>query len=305
MLANKNRAFTLIELIVGLSIASMLIALSLPAVQKSREVMRDRLCGTRLRELALACHQFETTHTHLPTGYVGPVNDDYSTPSDSSWAGSNLFLLSTLGVASEGISKFADGPTWWDAGTVVSTNLRNVTQSQHAVFRCPSDMSANPGDEVIVGSYIRETNGSAYRFGKHSATIGGAANFFGNMGFLGEVSHPWINRLRGPFFNRSKTRFSDFRDGLSHTILYGEGTGEWVDAEKKSGRISFLHWCGGPLSTRRPGVMGTGHYTSFSSLHTSGVNFTFGDGSQRSVSISVDRNVLRALGSMAGNDTCD
>lgn len=51
---NHTKAFTLIELLVVISIIALLIAILLPALKKAREVARQSVCASQLRQIALA-----------------------------------------------------------------------------------------------------------------------------------------------------------------------------------------------------------------------------------------------------------
>ena len=63
---NTNRAFTLVELLVVIAIIGTLVALLLPAVQAARESARKAQCANQLRQLALACLNYESARHHLP-----------------------------------------------------------------------------------------------------------------------------------------------------------------------------------------------------------------------------------------------
>ncbi|HUY91262.1 MAG TPA: DUF1559 domain-containing protein [Pirellulales bacterium] len=70
--ARRRRAFTLVELLVVISIIGMLMALLLPAVQQAREAGRRNTCANNMRQLALAVTNFFTAQNSYP-GYVQPL----------------------------------------------------------------------------------------------------------------------------------------------------------------------------------------------------------------------------------------
>jgi prepilin-type N-terminal cleavage/methylation domain-containing protein len=64
----RRPAFTLVELLVVITIIGILVALLLPAVQAAREAARMAQCSNQIKQLALGCLHHEQIHGWLPTG---------------------------------------------------------------------------------------------------------------------------------------------------------------------------------------------------------------------------------------------
>ena len=75
MRRGTRRAFTLVELLVVITIIGMLIALLLPAVQAAREAGRRVTCTNNLKQLSLSTLNFESRHRAFP-GFKAKVGKD-------------------------------------------------------------------------------------------------------------------------------------------------------------------------------------------------------------------------------------
>ena len=74
--ASSRRGFTLVELLVVIAIIAMLVTLLLPAVQAAREAARRSQCVNKIRQLSLACMNFESANGSFPAGSVNKDMED-------------------------------------------------------------------------------------------------------------------------------------------------------------------------------------------------------------------------------------
>src|SRR5262245_5085793 len=93
----RPRAFTLVELLVVIAIIGILIALLLPAIQAAREAARRAQCGNNIKQLALACWNFQSANKRFPAGVANCASNNPGGHSKTSqcigWGGLSLPYL--------------------------------------------------------------------------------------------------------------------------------------------------------------------------------------------------------------------
>ena len=72
----RRGGFTLIEMLMVLTVIGIIVGLLLPAIQSARETARRTQCGQHLLQLGIALGNYASTHRVFPPGVVndkGPI----------------------------------------------------------------------------------------------------------------------------------------------------------------------------------------------------------------------------------------
>jgi prepilin-type N-terminal cleavage/methylation domain-containing protein len=138
-----QRGFTLVELLVVISIIGVLVGLLLPAVQSAREAARRASCQNNLKNVALASLNFATTNQTFPKNSVRPNGLLNFGTQGVSWMVGILphieqnALFDRLEFRQDPVFSFF-GRQVYLFGNQTAQNLA-VAQTRVQLFHCPSD----------------------------------------------------------------------------------------------------------------------------------------------------------------------
>jgi prepilin-type N-terminal cleavage/methylation domain-containing protein/prepilin-type processing-associated H-X9-DG protein len=287
----KRRAFTLVELLVVITIIGMLMSMLLPAVQAAREAGRGNTCKNNLRNVAFAMKYYETRNSHYPAIY------DYAwnTPrTNYYWRPLVYDLLTDL--------ERADVYEAQNRDNLPSDGCPGVYLS---ILICPSDPQPIGEVGVYPTAYI-------YNAGTPACDC---SHFEQNNGLIGRA-----DTAHTPPITRSNNEtFVSLHDGTGTTLMVAENldASYWNDWD--SHRLGFL-WDDIPMSqwpdvkinarnkgttgptavvqaTNPPDSSGLGNpmFSKPTSNHPGIVNVAFADGHVRSLSENVGYHVYAQL----------
>jgi prepilin-type N-terminal cleavage/methylation domain-containing protein/prepilin-type processing-associated H-X9-DG protein len=307
------RGFTLIELLVVIAIIAVLIALLLPAVQAAREAARRMQCTNNLKQLALACHNYEDVNQMFPSGtyFMWPV-------ACGRWKQGPSIYLSLLPYIEAGTIansyNFMLHPYYADNSTMQSTGITTLW--------CPSDPDVSmPTVTNNPRSYLGSCSGvasgaqaSTWKF--YHVSYGGNAGPFpaAPIGPSGSCTgcdanySSVLTQAQGVINFGSATRIASITDGTSNTFLLAERNFHML--EPKTAQSVWYFWFSGAYSDtmfttlypvnptkviqfsttlQNDNVPGGGNATeeSAGSNHPGGANFAFCDGSVRFIKDSI------------------
>jgi len=302
------QGFTLVELLVVITIIGILISLLLPAVQSAREAARRLQCSNNLKQMSLSVLLHEQAHTIFPDG------------GEMYWAARTM-SNSTPAVAPKQywgwpyqILPYMEQENLWkhsDEAIVRATPINT--------FSCPSRRSSMTIDMSSYGTNygIRAMTDYAANAGTDDGPQNTSTASDGNTGWgmMGNGRDAPITRRPDGSSNRGgSVSMASIRDGTSNTLLLGEkclnvgllGTHQsdddsgWVDGwDWDNMRWGYFQpqpdWNNGDASITDSGYVP--QRSAFGSAHSGGFNASLCDGSVRTLQYSVSLDVFKRLSS--------
>jgi prepilin-type N-terminal cleavage/methylation domain-containing protein/prepilin-type processing-associated H-X9-DG protein len=235
-----RRGFTLIELLVVIAIIAVLIALLLPAVQAAREAARRAQCVNNIKQIVLACFNYENQVGAFPPDSIA----------DGTWGGTWWAWPSFI------LPQMEQAPIYNRINYSLSCcNVTNTTVDLTLIasFLCPTDNSAMIFPDRV---YIDVNLGTAFG----SLISAAPTNYVGSQGdmmnftifdslcvdpvqkaFLaangyasngctppplnqGEIGQAPFRGIFGDCSNAASIRIAQITDGTSNTMMIGENS---------------------------------------------------------------------------------
>lgn len=322
-----DRGFTLVELLVVIAIIGVLVALLLPAIQAAREAARRAQCKSNVRQLGLACLNYEVAKRYVPPassklGTAGGLRADWG------------WLAVTLPYYEQGAlyNKIDKQQDWFHANNEV------VVKTPLSITRCPSRGEREPvnlfgpggssggfgeidSDSELRSHYIavfganteRDTGTPAMPFYCNDRsspyTMELVEGGFGlppclNDGACGKMAN------NGMFIRKVKIAMKDVTDGASNTVLIGESAFGPLDTD-----TNVRPWIVGNVTDCLYTVRNMAYKVNdgakpgpkrndvgFGSDHPGGTHFVFADNSVRFVTEAAELRVMYALASRAADE---
>lgn len=244
--------FTLVELLVVITIIGILIALLLPAVQAAREAARRGECSNNLKQIGLSLHGYHDVYGCFPPGVLAQNPYPYR---KASWLVRILPFMEQNALYERMTFKdtdwtgqdFKDRNAWIKNGLVVDaftcpSNAMPVMRSESPrsdtqALSPPVPATINvqiPDYAGIAGTYYAESDMSSAPVPNNTMTYG-RSTFNGVMASIGGAVPSPIS-------------FALITDGSSNTACIAEESSYYLDSagNKTDGRAG--NWAGGAWS---------------------------------------------------------
>jgi prepilin-type N-terminal cleavage/methylation domain-containing protein len=327
-------AFTLVELLVVITIIGILMGLLLPAVNAARESGRRTQCQNNLRNLAQGLLQHETSKGYLPTAgwgfpWAGDADRGTGIKQPGGWPYCILPYIDQAALAKVGAGlSTTTSPTKAHATvTLITTPL--------ALFHCPTRRRMQLYSNVNGQFNTDSTPPLVARIdyagsGGDGREVDSTQTVHPTSFAQGDDPNFWKGRVvnTGVILQHTEFKMALIADGASNTYLVGEKYlnpehyGDGMDAGDNETAYSGLNWD----STRTSGnngatwgdsasrggyevpmqdTPGQGPIFNFGSAHPGSFVMVFCDSSVHDISYGIDLETHRRLANRADHLTID
>lgn len=255
----KRRAFTLVELLVVIAIIGILVALLLPAIQAAREAARRTKCVNNLKNIGLACLNYESAKKSYPPS--SSIASDVSI-NGLSWQVLILPYIEESSVSAS-VKTFVDNYRKANSGKdpdVYDAGFSQANLSRLDLFQCPTDNAAEIFDKfnntLKSGSYAGVT-------GSHVGKPGVPAGCPTSYTDPNYLKTPCVTDLNidGMMFPGGTVEVTASRvtDGTSKTLMVGE---RWYQLRVWTAGNYYTSKMGAGINTSAPTTVPCGSYSS-------------------------------------------
>jgi hypothetical protein len=283
----------------------------LPAVQQVREAARRATCSNNMRQIALACHNYESAHGVFPSGWHGYDNDEFGFPgpgvvknasvsgTEASEMGVLMFTLPFMELnniddlvgSTRNARLYNTDPGTFGGWWLSYNNFAGVDTIFFDIpsFKCPSHFIQQSTTAILLldHGYDGTSLNTAPIWGlgpASSAAACGRTSYTPSAGVIGpahgnDTSAARLGDYEGVFSNRSRNGFGAISDGSSNTILFGEISGQ----DTQNPNPWEVSWTAGVMSYTYWGWGRDVRFQAWRSAHPATINLAFGDGSVRAL----------------------
>lgn len=291
----RRKAFTLVELLVVITIIGILVGLLLPAVQQAREAGRQTTCRNNLRQIGIATTAYHEKNRKFPPGAVWVCNN-------TNLSRGSIFIRLLPHLEKKNLYEHFDLTQGTDNQTTKDTNVP-LCSIVVPTFVCPTDNNQGTLNGRAVSNYCASNGPSAHINNPN-------CNCPNNFNEFALAPYERIDDFAGPFTRRCVTTTdAHCRDGLSNTIFFGEVRRDcsrhiqqgWSRSNNGNGLVSTqvpinYDSCQGEGVSPCHQPCNWSTELAFKSLHPVGAFFAFGDGSVHFLRQDIDHILYQYLG---------
>lgn len=315
---SARRAFTIVELLIVITIMGILISLLIPAIESSREAAHSTQCMNNLRQLATAATGHLNSYGYFPSGgwgyrWVGDPDRGFGDRQPGGWIFSILPFIEEKALWSTGAGiNFTTDPN------TKKTALAGQVKIPIPILYCPTRRAPAlypyEPDRPPINLNMPDLQNGVVKT-DYAINVGDTqpVEYAGpdSYSVVDSGKYEWPNDtiFTGISFQRSKITTPQVTDGLSHTYLIGE---KYVDAAQYT---SGLDKSDNDAATQgfdndmcrvasadyppKVDISGEPNTMSFGSAHTVGFHMAFCDCSVHMIDFGIDPDVHAHLANRA------